>query len=72
MNLFSLLCFSSFQLSQLWAEHKQSVQTALNIPSLEVREGLLAAQQEFHEYVQPSKVDGVTNLTLIDEKELGA
>ena len=63
--------FFSFQPSQLWAEHKQSVQIALNIPSWEVREGLLAAQKEFHEYGQPSKVDDLTKLASIDEKELG-
>ena len=67
----SLLYLISFQLSQLWAEHKQPVQRALNIPSKRVREGLLTVQQEFLQHGQSSKVDDLTKLALIDEKELG-
>ena len=61
----------SFQLSELWAEHQQAVQSALNIPCQKVREGLSAAQQEFLKHGQSSKVDGLNKLALIDEKELG-
>ena len=44
---------------------------ALEIPYQEVREGLLAAQIQFQEHDQPSKVDDLTKLASIDEKELG-
>ena len=44
---------SSFQIPELWAEHKQSIQSAVEMPSQEVREGLVAAQTQFQGNLTP-------------------
>ena len=66
-----LLYLFFIQLAQLQAEHKLALQSALNIPSKRLREGLLTAQQEFLKHGQSSKVYDLTKLALNDEKDLG-
>ena len=41
------------------------------MPSQEVREGLLAMQLQFQEHGQPYKIDNLTKLASVNEKELG-
>ena len=36
-----------------------------------MREGLLAVQLQFQQHGQPSKIDNVSKLASVDEKELG-
>ena len=52
-----------------WAQTSCSSSTGDSFQ--EVREGLLAVQIQFQEHGQPSKIDVVTKLVSIDEKELG-
>ena len=47
------------------------MQAAVEVPSQEVREGLVATQLQFLEHGQPSKINDLTRLASIDEKELG-
>ena len=46
------------------------MQAALEVPYQEVEEGLVAVQLQFFEHGQPSKIDDLTKLESVDEKEL--
>ena len=64
--------FIPYQLPKIQAEHHEVAKHALTIPSRKVQEGLLAAQHEFLEHADPSKVDDLAKFTLLYEMELGS